>query len=274
MRYYRERAAPHLIRYPVREMPRAADPLPEGLQTWNVGEPLQEIDWLQSVIGSPVVVPGVTTVQRVWGTTEGALPERRPIDLDLYVDCSGSMPNPQAATSYLTLAGAIVALSALRVGARVQATLWSGANQFETTGGFVSDAHRVLQILTGYLGGGTAFPIHMLRDTYEDRKPGDRAVHILVISDDGVTTMFDKDERGNKGWDVARMALERAGGGGTLVLNLWQEWQQFPQLVQANDEGWRIHVVRSWDELVTFARAFSREHYGEKRDRGSGRTAP
>lgn len=267
VRYYRERAAPNLIRYPVRETPKAADPLPEGLQTWDVGEPLQEVDWLQSVVSSPVVVPGVTTVQRVWGTSEGNEREKKPVDLDLYVDCSGSMPNPQTATSYLTLAGAIVALSALRVGARVQATLWSGAGEFETTGGFVSDANKVLSILTGYLGGSTAFPIHLLRDTYASRKKGDRAVHVLVISDDGVTTMFDKDEKRNSGWDVARAALEKGGGGGTLVLNLWQEWTVYADLVRANQEGWRIHVVRTWEELVTFARAFSREQW-EKKSRG------
>ena len=49
-------------------------------------------------------------------------------------------------------------LFAIWVGSRVQATLWSGARQFETTKGFVSDERRILQILTGYLGGGTAFP--------------------------------------------------------------------------------------------------------------------
>ena len=31
----------------------------------------------------------------------------------------------------------------------------------------------------------------------ELRKQADRPVHILVVSDDGVTTMFDKDEQGN-----------------------------------------------------------------------------
>src|SRR5262249_39172472 len=162
VRYYRERAIPHLVRFPTRVMPQAAEPLAEGTHGWDVGEALEDIDWMQTVLTSPTVVPGMTTVQRTWGTMEGALPERRPIDLDLYVDCSGSMPNPQRSTSYLTLAGAIIALSALRVGSRVQATLWSGAREFETTDGFISDASRVLRILTGYLGGGTAFPIHIL----------------------------------------------------------------------------------------------------------------
>jgi hypothetical protein len=271
VRYYRERAAPHLVRFPVRRMPESTEPLPEGLQTWEIGAPLEDADWLQSVLVSPHVVPGMTTVQRTWGVEQGAEPEKRPVDLDLYVDSSGSMPNPQAATSYLTIAGAIVALSALRVGARVQATLWSGARQFETTGGFVTDPLRVLRILTGYLGGATAFPIHLLRETYAPRRPGDRPVHILVISDDGVDTMFQKDEWGNEGRQVSRAALARAGGGGTMVLNLWQDWEQIPELVQAHEDGWRIHRVRNWEDLVAFARAFSRESYAqEERDAGRG----
>ena len=159
-------------------------------------------------------------------------PEKRPIDLDMYVDCSGSMPNPQRVLSPIALAGAIIALSALRVGSAVQATLWSGAGQYETTGGFVRDAVQVLRVLTGYLGGGTAFPIHLLRDTYERRKPSDRAVHLLVLSDDGVTTLFDKDEHGASGWDVSQMALHQARGGGTMVLNLYQDWQTDAQLVR------------------------------------------
>lgn len=264
-RYYRERAAPHLVRFPVKVMPESADPLPEGLETWDIGGRLEEVDWLATVIASPRVIPGVTTVQRVTGTAAGAEPERRPIDLDLYVDCSGSMPDPRRHTSYLTLAGAIVALSALRVGSRVQATLWSGARQFHTTDGFVSDSAAILRVLTGYFGGGTAFPIHVLRDTYAARRPTDRAVHILNISDDGVTTMFAKDEKGNSGWDVSAAALKAARGGATMVLNLYQDWRKSADLVRAAGQGWNIHVVRNWEDLETFAREFSRANYGQER---------
>ena len=41
---------------------------------------------------------------------------------------------------------------------------------------------------------------------------------ILIISDDGVTTMFDADEKGNSGWEISAAALSQAGGGGTMVL--------------------------------------------------------
>lgn len=270
VRYYRERAAPHLVRFPVRRLPESTEPLPEGLHTWEIGQPLEDADWLNSVLVSPHVIPGVTTVQRTWGTVEGAEPEKRPVDLDLYVDCSGSMPNPQAAVSHLALAGAIVALSALRVGARVQATLWSGARQFETTGGFVSEPQTILRILTGYLGGATAFPIHLLRETYAQRRPVDRPAHILVISDDGVDTMFQNDEFGNSGREVSQQALRVGAAGGTLVLNLFRDWPEIPELVQAHEDGWRIHRVQNWDDLVAFARAFSRESYAQE-ERHAGR---
>src|SRR6185369_16027227 len=134
------------------------------------------------------------------------------------------MPNPQRNVSYLALAGAILCLSALRAGARVQATLWSGKREFETTPGFVRDERALLRVLTGFFGGATAFPIHVLRDTFEARRANARPAHILVISDDGVSTMFERDERGASGWDIVGSALARARGGGTLVLNLPENW--------------------------------------------------
>ena len=264
VRYYRERALPHLVRYPSRRVPESEEPLPEGLEPWDLGRSLDEIDWLQSVLVSPRIVPGVTTVQRVWGTTEGAEPKRIPLDLDIYVDSSGSMANPQKQLSYPALAGAIVCLSALRAGARVQATLWSGTHQVRKTDGFVRDETKILTVLTGHLGGGTAFPIHVLRDTYAGRRADvvERPTHILVVSDDGVTTMFSKDERGQSGWEIAASSLARAGGGGTLVLNLNGEPDKYPDLVRARGEGWQIHRVSSWAGLLDFARDFSRRAYG------------
>ena len=106
----------------------------------------------------------------MWGSAEGREPKREPLDLDIYVDSSGSMVDPRRTLSLPTLAGAIICLSALRAGARVQATLWSGAQQFSSTPGFVRDEHAVLGVLTGYFGGATAFPIHVLRDTLERRR--------------------------------------------------------------------------------------------------------
>lgn len=267
IRYYRERAMPYLVPFPTRPRPRLPEPELEGIEPWEMGDPLDQIDWLQSLTLSPFVVPGVTTVRRTFDAPPFEERTPLPVDLDLYVDCSGSMPNPQVATSYTALAGAIVALSALRVGASVQVTLWSGKRQVMGTTGFVRDSDQILRVLTGYLGGGTCFPIHRLRDTYAAADHRARPTHILMISDDGITTMFDRDERGASGWDIAARAMSVAGGGGTMALNLhpgWQSWEGLSgTLGRARDEqGWDIHAVADLEQLVAFARAFSLRKYG------------
>jgi hypothetical protein len=258
-RYYRERSLPYLIPFPVKKAPQAKEPLPEGYETWDAGEALESLDVFGSLLRSPHVIPGVTTVQRVFGESPGSDPAKRPLDLDIYVDCSGSMPNPAVNVSYLALAGTILALSALRAGARVQATLWSGAGQFDTSGGFIRDEKRILGIVTGYIAGSTAFPLHVLRDTYQERKLAEPPAHIVVISDEGVDTILEKDEQGNAGEALCRMALKAARGGGTLVLNLPSaKWKPRTRLEKI---GFRVHTVTDWEQLVAFARAFVRDNY-------------
>lgn len=270
IRYYRERALPHLVAFPSRPAPESQEPQMEGLEAWEIGDPLEDIDWLQSVMQSPRPVPGVTTVRRVYGREPARATDAVPVDLDMYVDSSGSMPNPQAHTSFLTLAGAVIALSALRAGAKVQVTLWSGKNEVMQTPGFVRDEDMILGVLTEFFGGGTCFPIHRLRQTYAARR--ERPAHILMISDDGITTMFDKDELGNSGWDISAKALAQGGAGGTMALNLERDWdgaaahkwlqQTYDDLKRARrEQGWDIHAVERYEDLLDFARAFSRRHY-------------
>jgi len=271
VRYYREAAQPYLIPFPKKQSANSLDEQLEGLEVWELGNSLDDIDWLASLSHSPVTVPGVTTLQRHTGWVAGAEPASKPIDLDIYVDSSGSMPNPKLRMSYMALAGSVICLSALRSGSRVQATLWSGKNQFVSTAGFVREENAILKILTGHFGGATAFPIHKLRDTFAHRADHERCCHILHISDDGITTLFDTDERGNNGWDIAQTALKHGRAGGTMALKLWQDWRvsesdYCKDLRRAErDQGWRIYAVNDLAQLVEFARDFARQHYGEQK---------
>lgn len=266
IRYYQERALPHLIPYPRKKAPSGAEPLLEGLEPWDCGDPLDELDWLQSVLQSPRIAPGMTTVKRLYGEQPGELPVHEPIDLDIYVDSSGSMPNPQYSTSWLTLAGAIIALSALRTGASVQVTLWSGTQQVRQTPGFIRQPQQILAVLTDFFGGGTAFPIHCLRDTYAEPAGRERPTHILMISDDGIDTMFADDEKGNSGWAVAAQAIQRAGAGGTLALNLPEHVSSYMAKSMntinkaVKTQGWALHKITDWEQLMAFAHDFSRRH--------------
>jgi len=276
MRFYRERALPHLVPFPTRPARKAPEPELEGVEPWSIGDPLDEIDWLHSMAISPRPIPGVTLVRRVYSQDRGEDHGPVPVDLDLYVDSSGSMPDPQSRLSYLALAGAIIALSALRTGAAVQATLWSGKHQVLATHGFTRDADQVLYALTGFFGGGTCFPIHRLRDTYSAGRR-ERPTHILMISDDGITTMFDQDERGNSGWDIAARALALAAAGGTMALDLPHGWESskghyYEQLAAtlrraSTEQGWQIHALPDQAGLLAFARAFAHRHYAQEHGR-------
>ncbi|MEK7468522.1 MAG: VWA domain-containing protein [Planctomycetota bacterium] len=258
-RYYRERSLPHLIPFPQKKQPRATEPMAEGYEGWEATDELGALDLFGTISRSPQVIPGITTVQRTYSDIPGAEPARKPLDLDIYVDSSGSMPNPASSISYLALAGTILALSALRTGARVQATLWSGAGQFTWTKGFVRDEKAILGVITGCLNGGTAFPLNVLHRTYKVRKPDETPVHIVVISDDGVDTMLQPYAPGLSGEAVSRLALEKARGGGTLVLNIAPG--NVGRLAALSKMGWKIHAVREWPQLVEFARRFVRENY-------------
>lgn len=262
-RYYRERALPHLIPFPSERAPRSKEQLPEGTVPWEPGEDLADLDLPGSLQQSPVVIPGVTTVQRVYGEAPGHDPAPLPMDLDIYIDCSGSMPDPRVDLSYLTLAATILALSALRAGASVQATLWAHAGAFHTTNGFLRDERRLLDVVTGYLSGGTAFPLHILRDTFQSRGADRAPAHVVVISDDGVNTMLQPDEKKRPGAEIVAEALARARGGCTLVLNL-PGTGAFAGRAELEALGCHIYGVQRWEELIAFARAFVRQTYARQ----------
>ena len=258
VRYYSERAVPYLIPFPSIRQPESSEPNPEGVTEWDISSPFENMSMFDSLLRSPVLIPGYTTVERLTGTSHGGEPSKEPIDLDIYIDSSGSMPDPRVNTSYLTLAGTIICLSALRAGSKVQATLWSGTDEFITTKGFVRDKKEIMQILTGFFGGGTAFPIHILRDTYLKRKKSAGKTHILVISDEGVTTMFDKDEKGNNGFEIAKVSLAKCGAGGTFALNIYSKDDL---LNSAESMGWSIYPVTNWNDLIIFSKDFVKKHY-------------
>lgn len=267
-RYYRERAIPHLIPFPVRRQPRTSDPQPEGLDLWEVGSPLDQVDWIGTLSASPVVVPGVTTRERHYGDSPGSDPQTIPFDLYLGIDCSGSMGDPAHRLSYPVLAGAIVALSALRAGSRVKVVLSGEPGKTISTDGFVRNQAVIMQTLASYLGTGYSFGIHRLAETFGSDEPPPRPVHLLIVSDNDMFSMLNEKGNGRQGWDVARESLQRCGGGGTFVLQLPEPvlagtWPQATgkYITRMKQDGWNVSLVDSMEQLVGFARQFSRTNY-------------
>jgi hypothetical protein len=265
VRYYKERAIRYVVPFPSRKAPKSSDPIPEGLDLWDPSSELDRIDWVSTLVASPTVIPGVTTRERLVGESPGSEPERLPFDLYLGVDCSGSMGDPARTLSYPILAGAIMILSALRAGASVKVVLSGEPGESISTDGFIRDSRVVLRTLVNYLGTGYSFGIHRLRETFHSDANLKRPVHILVLSDYDMFRMLDESGDKRIGWDVAREAASLSGGGATYVLQLPgydRHRNQFQeQITRMNQDGWNTHLVNSMEEIVTFARQFSRAQY-------------
>jgi len=82
-------------------------------------------------------------------------------------------------------------------------------------------------------------------------------------------SMLDSESKKRLGWDVARQSLELAGGGGTFVLELPEQvrgssWSQNTDgyLGRIAEMGWNVAIVSSMEELIAFARQFSRGRFG------------
>jgi hypothetical protein len=262
IRYYRERAVPYLVRFPVKVLPESSEPLPEGVDSWDIGESLDQLDLMESLLVSDQLVPGVTTVQRTWGNSPGSTPDRQPLDLYLGVDCSGSMSNPSVQMSYPVLAGTIIAISALRAGARVMVVLSGEPGSYSATEGFITDEHEILMTLTGYLGTGYSFGIHRLTNTFSSRKPTDRPVHIMIVTDHDIFAMLGEKVGKRDGWTVAAEALAKARGGGRYVLHIYANWGE-EEVKRMKADGWDVSYVLAWEDIVEFARQFSQKNYAQ-----------
>lgn len=258
--YYRELAMPHLLPFPAQKVARAGDPLPEGLDVWEAGSSLESIDWFATLAKSPVVIPGVTTVERTYGVTDGGEPGRLVPDLYVGIDCSGSMGNPALQIAYPIVAGVVLALSALRRGARVMVCLsgeWHGAGRFVETPGFIRDERAILGVLTDYLGTGASFGLPRLAEAFATKKK--HPVHALVVSD---SDLFGEIEGTQDGWEIAKRAVEHAGAGASAVLRLRKLPAFEAPTKKLEDAGFTPYFIESEPELVSFARAFARRTFG------------
>lgn len=188
--WYRTEAGPWVRPYTQSRPARPAPELPGPLEAWELGDDLAEIDWSATLQASAHIVPGVTTKRRSQLDDE-PLPVDAAIELDLYVDSSGSMLHPGQG-SPAVLAGTILTLSVLRGGGRVRVTSFSGPGMVAGGEGFMRDPTRLVGDLAWFFGDSTSFPLDLLERRYRPLPPpaDDVRRHLVVLSDDGLESMF------------------------------------------------------------------------------------
>lgn len=258
--YYKEIALSHLIDFPVEISENASLDLPEGLETWDIGDPMEELDWLHSAIQSPSLFPGLTTQKRTYGSDSDNTISEKPLNVYIGIDCSGSMVNPKQNFSWPVLAATIIGLSALRSGASVMGCLSGEPGTYLETEGFITDEIDLLTTLTSYLGTGYAYGIERLRVPFEE-KPKKNS-HIVIVTDNDIFSMLDADTHTKQSnWELAEMALKNCGGHGTMVLHSNPDYQK-DLVIRLKNMGWNMYYVTNETELLTFASEFSHQNYG------------
>ncbi len=264
-RYYSELARPYLIPFPTRSSRTAGHAVPAGIELWEPGSPVYRIDWMASMIRSPVVIPGVTTVEPIYDETPDDETAQEPPDLYLGVDCSGSMANPADSVSYPVIAGTVVTLSALRAGARVKTVLSGEPGRYAESKEFSSSAEKNLNVLTHYLGTGYAFGMARLLDEFLFKEPPKHPVHVLILTDTDIFSMLREGFEGYgsdliEGWEIARRLPDIVRGGVSLVLDGGPAFYK-DEAARLEEYGWTLHSVQDEQSLLQFARAFSRTEF-------------
>ncbi|MBP6995505.1 MAG: VWA domain-containing protein [Phycicoccus sp.] len=216
--WYRSQAARWVRPYTEQRTAFPSPDLPGPIELWENGDDLADLDWPATLQSSVDLIPGVTTRRRSTLPDEPT-PVESSIELDLYIDSSGSMPRPERESAPI-LAGTILALSVLRGGGRVRVTSFSGPGQVAGTERFSRDASAVIRGLAAYFGMGTTFPLDLLERRYGPLHPPDDTTwrHLVVLSDDGLVSMFG---HGNEPYAHVAAAARTKVTTATLILLEW-----------------------------------------------------
>ena len=162
--------------------------LPIYPEIWRIGDRLEELDIVQSLLNSPVIIPNITT--RKWAYKEGPghLVEKQIPDLLIVLDSSGSMGWNYITTSnrgkgpyHTALVAAFASLHyAASKGAKFSIINFS--NKAEVCQ-WTSDYRKAENILLRYQGGGTSLPIKEIANQCDK---AEKKTLIFIITDFGI----------------------------------------------------------------------------------------
>lgn len=169
IRFWYRVKAKGLLRIEVEER-RYSGSAPLAPQVWRMGDPIEELDIVQSLQAFPVLIPNLST--RKWLKTdfEGMEQSRSLPDMLLVIDSSGSMTWGMSSKSvsgdyHTALVAAFAAMDvALKKGSRVAAINFSSGSISSKWSTSKSEVERTL---LAYQGGGTVAPVKKITDLCE-----------------------------------------------------------------------------------------------------------
>ena len=160
--------------------------LPIYPEVWRLGEPLEELDIVQTVLNSPIIIPNITTRKWAKKIGEGHLVEKQIPDLLLVLDSSGSMKwnylVKKASGVYHTALLASFAALHFAANKGVKFSIINFSNRADICD-WTNNYQKAERILLRYQGGGTQLPIKAIVKQCEK---SDREVLIFILTDFGI----------------------------------------------------------------------------------------
>ncbi|MBA7657878.1 hypothetical protein ES703_65821 [subsurface metagenome] len=179
--------------------------IPVYPEVWRLGEPIDELDIVQTLLNSPVIIPNITTRKWAKKIGQGHLMEKEIPDLLIVIDSSGSMKwNYLAKSSRGIYHTALLAsFAALHFAANkgVRFSIINFSNRADICD-WTSNYQKAEKVLLRYQGGGTQLPVKAI---IKQSEKSERETLIFIITDFGIynwgsakKTLLDLSNKGHK----------------------------------------------------------------------------
>jgi hypothetical protein len=187
-RHYKRLVDQHLLEIPP-DPTRAPDPfLPTTTTEWEAGDDLRAIDWTASILERGVLAP-LAPLRRDLEPEAPSTVGRAQLFVEIYLDTSGSMPDPGAALNAMTLAALVLSASAIRHKGKVRAIVYSSDYVLSD---WIADEENARRALLHYSGGGTSYPWKVLDALAKER---DDVVRVVISDGDFLYNLREKGAR-------------------------------------------------------------------------------
>jgi len=185
-KHYRRLVDQHVLKLPT--APSKPEPYLRTLpEAWEYGDDPSSIDWTLTVL-SQGPLAAVSPLRR---ELEADLPPPSELgvpSVEIYLDTSGSMPNPAHQFNAMTLAAQVLSASALRKKATVKGVIYSAGSPEVSPWMYDEDTAR--DFLLGYIGGGTLYPFDLLESLSRERPD---ALRVIISDSDFLSNVSDGD---------------------------------------------------------------------------------
>ncbi|MFW9773001.1 MAG: hypothetical protein ACFFBY_04330 [Promethearchaeota archaeon] len=187
-------------------------------ELWRIGEPIDQLDIIQTVLTSPVIIPNITT--RKWSKEDGFgyLSDKQLPDLLLVIDSSGSMNWNYSAKDprgqYHTALIASFAALHYAITKGIKFSIINFSNR-PITCDWTKNYHNAEEVLLKYQGGGTHLPVESIErqcDTSE------RNSLVLIITDFAIYN-----------WAAAKKTLIKLSENGHKIVGFFIGSSKIPQ---------------------------------------------